>query len=200
MEKRRVKLNKKYEKQVVISRPDGSFAQGIPTDYVSEAASERSTIDYSHVVDMLQDDTVSEVVEIYIKQRNIFLTLLTLQLIVEVFLTFFELFFFDFAIEQMKEVYGSFGGARYLFWSLLGLFLLFGALYYWLGYYSALTMKLKWMSIFSYVCIGGIGAQMLAVYLHKFNFLLLFFRLVIYVYARYMVSLISSILLLPGYV
>jgi hypothetical protein len=198
MEKRRAKLNKKYENQVLISKPDGSFSQGIPTDYISECSTERSSIDATYIVDLLQDDTVTEIVEIYCRQRNTFLTLMTVQLVVEVILTCFELVYLDFAVSQMKEVYGSFGSVKLLFWGVLAFFLVFDSVYYCLGIYSAISMRLKLMSIFSYVCIVGVGCQMMAVYLHKFNFLLLFFRLIIYIYSRYMVSLISSILLLPG--
>mmetsp|Transcript_18499 Transcript_18499/g.33384 ORF Transcript_18499/g.33384 Transcript_18499/m.33384 type:complete len:201 (-) Transcript_18499:49-651(-) len=200
METRRAKLNKKYESQVIISKPDGSLSQGIPTDYVSETTTERSTIDISYAVDLLQDDTVTEVVEIYCRQRNVFLALLSIQLVVEVCLTFCEVLYLNYAMDQMEEVYGTTDKTTiYLFWCVLGLFICFAVFYYGLGFYSTLSMKLRWLVIFSYLCIAGIGAQMMAVYLHKFNFILLFFRLVIYVYARYMVSLISSILLLPGY-
>jgi hypothetical protein len=204
MDKRRTKLDRKYTQQIIISKPDGAFAQGIPTDYVSEASSMRDTVNEVEMVALLDDQTVDEVVDIYIKHRNTFLTLLTVQLIVELVFTVLEVYFYKSAIQdvrpmQVDGVYGFVGkdNVKFVFWGMFLGFLVLSCIYYPLGYISLATKRLNWLQAFSYCAVVGVIAQMVSAYMHKFNLLIFFFRLIMYVYSRFLISLMIGILLLP---
>jgi hypothetical protein len=92
------KLDRKYNSQVLITNPDGSVDQGVLADYKSEA-SEVSL--EQGPADLLEDEVVTEVVDIYLKHKRSFCTLLTIQLLVEVIFTLLEAFY---AKSAMKDV------------------------------------------------------------------------------------------------
>lgn len=92
------KLDRKYGAQVLITNPDGSVDQGVLADYKSET-SEASQL--MGPAELLDDEVVTEVVDIYLKHKRSFCTLLTIQLMVEVVFTVLEVVY---AKSAMRDV------------------------------------------------------------------------------------------------
>lgn len=165
------KLDRKYNSQVLITNPDGSVDQGVLADYKSET----SEISLEQgPADVLEDEVVTEVVDIYLKHKRSFCTLLAIQLLVEVIFTLLEAFYSKAAIKdvcvmQIEEVYSSLGSenVRLIYWIAAAVALGYGCIYYPLGFYSVKSRRLAWMEWFSYWAVLGVVAQMLTAYLHK---------------------------------
>jgi hypothetical protein len=84
-----------------------------------------------------------------------------------------------------------------IYWVAFFAFLGYAVVYYPVGFVSIFSKKLWLMKWFSYLALFGVLAQMFSAYLHKFNLLIFFLRLLVYIYARFMISLLVGILLLP---
>jgi len=165
------KLDRKYSSQILITNPDGSVDQGVLADYKSEVSEGSQDLGPA---DLLEDDVVTEVVDIYLKHKRSFCTLLTIQLLVEVIFTLLEALYAKSAMKdvkstQIEEVYSSLGSSNValFYWIAAGVALGYGCVYYPLGFYSVKTRRLVWLEWFSYWAVAGVIAQMLTAYLHK---------------------------------
>ena len=104
------------------------------------------------------------------------------------------------AIGDIQDVYGTTSSAiTYFYWVLFSLNIVYATGYYYGGYYVMASKRITWMQWWTYYALVGILGLVLLAYLHKFNILVFFTRLMIYVYVRYIVSMLATILLIPNW-
>jgi hypothetical protein len=184
----------KYKGQLVLKNPNGTLSQAIPTDNKSE----RTSVISSHV--SIEANQADDLVENWLKHRNFFIVFLTVELLLEAMFSVFEVIYSGSAISDLHDVYGTDAPEiTYLYWSLFIANIVYAVVYYTFGYYSIWSRQVKTLQYFSYYALIGILGQVFLAYLHKFNLLVFFIRLLIYVYARYIIGMLTNILLLPSW-
>jgi hypothetical protein len=125
---------------------------------------------------------------------------LTLELIMEVVFSVLEVVYSSSAISDLHDVYGTDAPEiSYLYWSLFVGNIVYAVGYYIYGYYAIWSRSVRHLQYFSYYALVGILGQVFLAYLHKFNLLVFFVRLLVYVYTRYIIGMLTNILLLPSW-
>mmetsp|Transcript_66166 Transcript_66166/g.173490 ORF Transcript_66166/g.173490 Transcript_66166/m.173490 type:complete len:193 (-) Transcript_66166:38-616(-) len=177
---------------VFLENPDGSLAQGVPFGHrerTPPGTPRRPTIDPVQRAD---------IVRVLARQEALFLALLAMQLMVEVFFEKLHIEYREDAVFELSLTYThiSFGVLWALYW--LGIFaeVLYSTAYLALGVLAAARGKPQLYSRFSTVALFGTLAQLPLAYLNRFNLLIFFLRFISYAYARFHMNLLYGIRLL----
>lgn len=179
---------------IFLLNPDGSMVEGIPPGY-KDATPPRSPRR-----DTFWDPALVEEFEyIYSRHEKLFLSLLLIELVVEVTFNLMYAYYAEYSIHEVALVYHMFGQhtLKILFWVMFALENVYCLTYYVLGFSAIYTNKAKVYRYFATVALAGVLGQVLLAYMNKFNLLVFFLRLMAYIYAKFLRRLLQNLQLMP---
>eukprot|EP01067_Filipodium_phascolosomae_P007389 Filipodium_phascolosomae@DN5901_c0_g1_i1.p1 len=184
---------------VFIRNPDGSLAQGVPQGYKELAAVRGPTPLFRGFMSPGVDSVEHDVNFIYGRHEKLFCTLLGIQLIFEILFDGIYLYFSKSSMDEVRVVYPAMT-PQDLWVSFVAsavLDCLYMICYYSVGFLAAAKHKPIYFDIFSTLALIGIIAQLVMAYVNSFNPFIFFLRLLGYLYAKFLSSLLQSIHLFP---
>ena len=125
--------------------------------------------------------------------------LLTLNLIYEVLLIVYIAINHEFIITQLAEIYrnlsmdaiGKAFLAGYSIDSVINFFV------YFTGFYGLYTHKAKYYNIFNNLLLLSVFTRIVISYLNVLNLLVFIMKIVLYLYARFVLSILYTVLVIP---
>ena len=125
--------------------------------------------------------------------------LLTLNLIYEVLLVVYIAINHEFIISQLGEIYrnlsvDAIGKAFIVGYSVDGAINIF---VYSTGFYALYTHKAKYYNIFNNLLLLSVFTRIVISYLNVLNLLVFIMKIVLYLYARFVLSILYTVLVIP---
>mmetsp|Transcript_24315 Transcript_24315/g.58954 ORF Transcript_24315/g.58954 Transcript_24315/m.58954 type:complete len:213 (-) Transcript_24315:119-757(-) len=188
--------DKKPQVPVFLQNPDGTFAEGVPPGY-----KEKTPPQSPRGMASWWDESLADEFElIYSRHEKLFLSLLLMQLIIEVTFNVMYVYYAKYSMEEVAEVYRHFPKKTLwiMFWIMFGFELAFCVVYYTFGFLAIAKNRPSYYRYFSNIALVGILSQVLLAYMNKFNLLVFFLRLMAYIYSKFLRNLLQSVLLLPA--
>ena len=109
----------------------------------------------SHV--SIDANTADELVENWLKHRSLFTIFFTVELLLEIMFTIFEVIYAESAITDLHDVYGTDAEEiSYLYWGLFFGNIAYALVYYIFGYWAMNEKQVQWLQYFSYYALVGI--------------------------------------------
>mmetsp|Transcript_33252 Transcript_33252/g.72578 ORF Transcript_33252/g.72578 Transcript_33252/m.72578 type:complete len:196 (-) Transcript_33252:114-701(-) len=179
---------------VFVQNPDGSLFQGNPPCYEERTPPGTPR---AHVFDATQLQS-SDIVRVLARHEGLFLLLLLVQLIVEIFFEYMHIKYKDDATFELSLIYPSVAHWVLVefYWMAFVGECVYCCLYFGLGVLAAFKGKPKLYHRFSAVALIGTLGQLPLAYLNRFNLLVFFLRFISYAYARFQWNLLQGIGLL----
>lgn len=87
--------------------------------------------------------------------------------------------------------------AEAFFWSIFGIQFVYSIGYYMIAFFAIWVKRPKQYRLFANYSVFGIAGLVLLAYVDKFNLIIFFLHLLVYIYARFLQGLTASMLLLP---
>mmetsp|Transcript_68153 Transcript_68153/g.210870 ORF Transcript_68153/g.210870 Transcript_68153/m.210870 type:complete len:203 (+) Transcript_68153:159-767(+) len=185
----------KVQAPVFVENPDGSLAQGVPPGYkdLTPPSTPRQP-----VVDPVFTALSSDIVKVLARHETLFLSLLFLQLVVEVVFEAIHIRYREDAIFELSLMYPILhpGAIRVLYWLAFVGEAVYSCAFFGLGVVAAFKSKPRLYQRFSTVALIGTLGQLPLAYLNRFNLLIFFLRFISYAYARFQWNLLHGIGLL----
>ena len=75
--------------------------------------------------------------------------------------------------------------------------IIFCIFYYILGFIASAKKNLNLLNYFASFALFGLILEIILTYINKFNFVIFFFRILAYIYAKFLGHLLLNLLLLP---
>lgn len=180
---------------VFVEQPDGRLSQGVPSGY------EEHTPPGTPPHGLALDPTIlssPDVVRVLAKHEMFFLSLLLIQLIVQVGFETLHVSNRGDAIAELLLVYPGTGVnlVSFMFWFAFVIETLYCILFFSAGVAAAFRSRPWLYEIFATVALIGTLGQLPLVYVNQFNLLIFFLRFISYAYARFMWNLLVSIALI----
>lgn len=194
---------------VLLKNPDGSMSEGVPPGYKEKnppgGSGDASRLPYGYFSDglvgeldaaMLQD----ELNFLTRRHQQIFASLMMMQLMVEIVFFVLNIANVDVSVREAKYIYpkASSSALQNAYWYIFGLELVYSIVYYSLAGLAVRFQRAKYYRWFSTCCVLGIISQLVLAYMNKFNLLIFFLRMLAYLYAKFLKSLVLSTALMPN--
>ena len=206
------------KKQIILRNPDGTFMHGFKSGekesvYLQIPQNEKpndfdnlsiADSDLQYIVDNYEQFDHGNILEEFISilNRNLFtfILLLTIELTFSIFLILMTWKRREMSIDMLSKLYRDFNHdtVESIFYTIFGITVLVDLIFYPLGYYATFTKKFKMLSIFSTFSLVTGVLIILVVYTNLLFLLLLVMRLVLYIYSKFVASLLVSIIVLPS--
>lgn len=210
----RIPLTSAAKCPIFVEDPRGVLAEGVPPGYTErrrpgspegrDAAREgqlptgiRQAFDEDDPLGMIQ-----ETAYVFERHRQLLAVLVIVQFAIEVL--FLSVYVLDarVAVLEVRVLYHmkiQSGSARELYWGFFWAEAVYAAIYYALAARAVCTSHTNpnGYKNFAGWCVVGICAMVLLAYADKFNVLLLFLRLMAYIYASFLQGLATTMSLLP---
>lgn len=200
---------------IFLENPDGTITEAIPSHYQERLKSSRSSFRRHQNIDGDSDGSSNasrsedaaanmyqEVDFLYSRHEKVLLLLLICQLFLEAL--------YD-VVYVMRTVDGSSvvefmamynfridpKTAEALFWAVFAVQFVYSIGYYLIGAIAMWTKRPKQYRLFANYSVFGIVGLVMLAYIDKFNLIIFFLHLLVYIYARFLQGLTASLLLLP---
>mmetsp|Transcript_20509 Transcript_20509/g.36379 ORF Transcript_20509/g.36379 Transcript_20509/m.36379 type:complete len:196 (-) Transcript_20509:76-663(-) len=177
---------------VFVQNPDGSVAHGIPPGYKEPTppGTPRARVTEPNLTNLNAD-----IVRVLAKHELIFISLLFLELGVEITFEVLQVKYREDAVFELSLLYPalSIEALGTLHWMAFAGECCYGLAFFVLGMVAACTAKPRLYQRFSTVAIIGTVGQLPMAYLNRFNLLVFFLRFIAYAYARFQFNLLRTI-------
>lgn len=172
---------------ILLQNPDGSLCQGFPPGYKDPGPRGREDREAGYA------NPANDFVSLYLRHERLFMGLLVFQMVVDILFIGISVHEANLSILQLFDLYrpahSSREFIRSLFWFSIGLDSIYFVCYYSLGAVCVITDAFSAYSWFSNLVLLGVMMQVIFAYLNKFNLIVFFLRLAVYVYSQYMSNL-----------
>lgn len=201
---------------IFLENPDGTITEAVPSNYTDPKRPGSRRSDGQRQAFMGEDSDGSsgnlsegaaanmyqEVDFLYSRHQGILMLLLSVQFLLEVLYdVVYVLRMKDgSSVVEFMAMYSwrvNPKAAEALFWSIFSIQVGYTALYYIIALLALWTKRPKQYRLFANYGIAGIVGLVLLAYVDKFNLIIFFLHLLIYIYARFLQGLTASLLLLP---
>jgi hypothetical protein len=199
---------------IFLENPDGTITEAIPSNYQERKVSEGRHSRRSHGVDGDSDgssfvsnsDTNATVYQeadfLYSRHEKVLVLLLVCQLFLE---ALYDIVYVLRMIDgssllefmAMYNVRFNPKSAEAFFWAIFIIQLGYSIGYYVVASLAIWTKKPKPYRLFANYSVFGIAGLVMLAYVDKFNLIIFFLHLLVYIYARFLQGLTASLLLLP---
>lgn len=202
---------------IFFENPDGTITEAIPSNY-DECQKSRSRLGVrrSHGVDGDSDTTSNgshsevnaaitmyqEVDYLYSRHEKVLMLLLVCELLLEaLYDVVYVLRTSDgSSVAEFMAMYNLHCNpktAEAFFWSIFVVQFMYSVGYYAIAVNAMWTKRPKQYRLFANYSVFGIAGLVLLAYVDKFNLIIFFLHLLVYIYARFLQGLTASMLLLP---
>jgi len=180
---------------VFVENPDGSLVQGVPAEYKEQTPPGTPR---QQVTEPGFTALNSDIVRVLARHETLFLTLLFLQLVVEIVFEAMHIKYREDAIFELSLIYPalSISVLTVLYWLAFVGESIYSFAFFGLGVLAAFKSKPRLYQRFSTVALIGTLGQLPLAYLNRFNLLIFFLRFISYAYARFQWNLLHGIGLL----
>lgn len=200
---------------IFLQNPDETITEAIPSNYrypkklrrTCDGApgqnDEDSDVSNGHVSEWAFANMHREVDYLYSRHERILLLLLTVQILLQgLYAVVYILRMRDgSSIVEFMAMYSWHINPRMaesLFWTIFGIQVVYTFVYYVFAGLAVWNKRPKRYRIFANYSIAGIAGLVLLAYVDKFNLIIFFLHLLVYVYARFLQGLTASLVLLPS--
>lgn len=179
---------------VFLQHPDGSLSQGVPLGHQEQTPPATPRLSPLEPNQLLNGD----VIRILARHETLFLSLLIVQLIVEILFETMHLMYWSDAVFELSLLYPSVSrtALHSVYFCASFAEVSYTAAYLSLGFLAAMKGKPRAYSRCSTVALFGTLAQLPLAYINRFNLLVFFLRFITYAYARFMGNLLRGLRLL----
>mmetsp|Transcript_89110 Transcript_89110/g.191207 ORF Transcript_89110/g.191207 Transcript_89110/m.191207 type:complete len:196 (-) Transcript_89110:73-660(-) len=179
---------------VFVENPDGSLVQGVPPGYAEKTPPGTPR---QHPAENGQALRV-DIMRVLARHEAIFLSLLALQLCVEISFETMHVKYREDALFELTLVYPAVGlpRLRLLYWLIFAGEAVYFMAFFVLGVLAAFRSKPRMYQRFAAVALVGTLGQLPLAFLNRFNLLVFFLRFISYAYARFQSNLLQGIGLL----
>ena len=141
-----------------------------------------------------------QAVDLYVSNRNILYLLLGLNLIFEVLITVYIFKNEDFILKQLNQMYHIFDAEDFkdFFESVTLMNTGFNSFMYVFGFYTIFSHRVTNYTVFTMMLIVSIFFGIMLTYLNVLNILLFVLKCFTYVYSRYVLSQLYTVLMVPA--
>ena len=135
----------------------------------------------------------------YLHHRKVLMVFLALNLAFEILLYSYLFFNMEYIITQLAQIYKELTVEKLhrVFLICNGIDIFINFFMYSFAFYSVLTHKASKFSIFNSLLIIAIFSRIITSYLNVLNLLMFILKIVLYLYSRFVLSLLFSVLLVP---
>lgn len=141
-----------------------------------------------------------QAVDLYISNRNILYFLLGLNLVFEVLITYYVIKNESYILEELNEMYHIWHPDEFkdFFEGITLMNTFYNSVMYAFGFYTIFTHKVTNYTIFTMMLIISIFLGIMLTYLNVLNILMFVLKCITYVYARYVLSQLYTVLMVPA--
>lgn len=185
----------KLQGPVFVENPDGSLVQGVPPGYKEQTPPGTPR---QQVIDPTFTAISVDIVRVLARHETLFLSMLLLQLAVEITFETIHIKYREDAIFELSLIYPALSPTviRVLYWLAFVGETIYSFAFFGLGVLAAFKSKPRLYQRFSTVALIGTLGQLPLAYLNRFNLLIFFLRFISYAYARFQWNLLHGIGLL----
>lgn len=203
---------------IFLENPDGTITEAIPSNYSDpKHKGARRAWDGSQRQTFMNEDSdgssgnlsegaaanmYQEVDYLYSRHERILMLLLCVQFLLEVLYDIVYILRMrdGTSVVEFMAMYSwrvNPRAAEGLFWAIFGIQVVYTSVYYIIAVLAMWTKRPKQYRLFANYGVAGIVGLVLLAYVDKFNLIIFFLHLLIYIYARFLQGLTASLLLLP---
>jgi len=203
---------------IFLENPDGTITEAIPSNYSDpKHKGSRRAWDGGHRQTFMNEDSdgssgnlsegaaanmYQEVHYLYSRHERILMLLLCVQFLLEVLYDIVYILRMKdgSSVVEFMAMYSwrvNPRAAEGLFWAIFGIQVVYTSVYYIIAGLAMWTKRPKQYRLFANYGIAGIVGLVMLAYVDKFNLIIFFLHLLIYIYARFLQGLTASLLLLP---
>eukprot|EP00933_Yihiella_yeosuensis_P041815 TRINITY_DN36216_c0_g1_i4.p1 TRINITY_DN36216_c0_g1~~TRINITY_DN36216_c0_g1_i4.p1 ORF type:complete len:266 (-),score=30.31 TRINITY_DN36216_c0_g1_i4:129-926(-) len=192
---------------VYLENPDGSLSLGLPPGTKLPEAPDsprqernESNMGWSSSANFRGSHRLlPDLLTAYKKHEKAFTCLLLIELVLEATYIFLLYHSAHHSVNEVSSVYKvlPLSSLWLIFWMLFALEMSYLKLYFWMGFTALLKHKPKMYSWFGNIALIGIVFQVFFSYMNRANLVVFALRLVCYIYARFMRSLLQTMQLRP---
>mmetsp|Transcript_67571 Transcript_67571/g.197758 ORF Transcript_67571/g.197758 Transcript_67571/m.197758 type:complete len:199 (-) Transcript_67571:92-688(-) len=188
-------IEKMNQGPVFVENPDGSLVQGVPPGYKEQTPPGTPR---QQLVDPTFTTINSDIVRALARHETLFLSMLVLQLLVEIAFEAIHVSYREDAIFELSLIYPALSVTviRVMYWLAFVGEVIYSIAFFGLGILAAFKSKPRLYQRFSTVALIGTLGQLPLAYLNRFNLLIFFLRFISYAYARFQWNLLHGIGLL----
>lgn len=141
-----------------------------------------------------------QAVDLYISNRNILYFLLGLNMIFEVLISYFVITHEQEILAQLDEMYHIWHPDEFknFFEAMTFMNTFFNSALYVFGFYTIFTHKVTNYTVFTMMMVVSIFMGIMLTYLQPLNILMFVLKCITYVYARYVLSQLYTVLMVPA--
>ncbi|CEM14801.1 unnamed protein product [Vitrella brassicaformis CCMP3155] len=186
---------------VFFQNPDGSYLEGVPPGYKERTPPRSPRLpDVNGWFDELDAPTLGEeFLFIYTRHEKLFLSLLLMELLIEVTFNAMYVYYRNYTVREVAIIYHGVLSLQTLwtiFWVMFAIESAYEVAFYATGFWAVISDRPSAYQWFSQIALFGILGQVVLAYMNKFNLLIFFFRLMAYIYAKFLRNLRQSLALL----
>ena len=135
----------------------------------------------------------------YLHHRMVLLTLLSLNLAYELLLLLYIIINREFVIIQLGEIYRnlSIEAISQAFVTGYSIDTVINVFVYILGFYGLCTHKVRYLGLFNQILLLSVFSRIVLSYLNVLNLLVFIMKIVLYLYARFLLSVLYTVLVIP---
>jgi len=184
-------MEKPFNGPIFIENPNGSLVQGVVPGYLEQTPPGTPRLHEREISLTLNVD----IVRVLARHETLFLSLLLLQLLVEIAFQSMHLKYSEDAVFELSLIYPSFSRTltSIMFWIAFVGKCLFSLSYFCLGVMAAFTSRVVLYHRFATVALIGTLGELPLAYLNQFNLLSFFLQFISYAYARFHVNLLQGV-------
>ena len=201
------------KKRMVLKYPDGTYAHAVKDLEADSWREVKMNAEEQPLGELQIEDEIEFLVNnlefilepenalrAYLWHRKVFALCLFLSLAFEVSLYFYLFSNMNFIVTELAQIYReiSLQKLALIFKVSNSIDLCINALMYTFGFYALFTHKAHTYSIFHGCLILAVFSRIVISYLNIINLLMFIIKIVLYLYARFLLSLLYSILIAPG--
>ncbi|CAD7945239.1 unnamed protein product [Amoebophrya sp. A120] len=184
------------KQRLVLKNPDGSLVAGFSQSYVEPKPPASPA---NHVPAWLDGGVANELEYIYTKHEQLFLGLLIVQFLIEIVFTGLYIYYGNELIEEMTIIYSHLIGKNNvvrLYTLTVIVELVYSSFYYLLGGMALWKGKAVLFERFASFALFGCLQSVFLAFANKFNLICFLFRLLAYIYARFLRNYLRSVAIL----
>jgi len=210
-----LEAGRKTNGPIFLENPDGTIAEAVPSNIKEKPAPPRPSARHRDVVSEDSDGSLGNLSEnaattlfqevdfLYNQHARVLFVLLLLHVALVVLYNFVFVYRIQDggSMQNVKAMYGwqdRGNVAGRILWTVFGLQLTYHAWFYFMAVAALWTGRPSYYRDLANCGIFGIIGMVFFAYVDKFNLLIFFLNLLIYIYARFMQGLTASLLLLPS--
>lgn len=215
--------SKKSEKRIVIKNPDGTYSYLRKENENDSMQNEKERISLKlkdnqenlnnlaisddelqylidHAAQFDFNSLIQQVLDLFRSYRNLFILILITELLLMSALLFSSFKSKETTILMMEEIYHDLSAqeANIFFNFVFVSFILLNSIYYPLGFYAISSKKIKHLKYFSLLSLYTAVTTVFVIYINIMFIFVFVLRLVLYGFAKFVIDLLVSVILIPN--